>query len=193
MARGAQGPVAFACDCGSLSGHITAKGVKSGTHVVCYCPDCRAGELYFDQPDPAPGPVDIFQMSPDAVVIEKGAEHLALMRLSPKGLFRWYAKCCNAPIATTMRSVKLPFAGFNVRRIAEPERLGPVVAKGFIQTESGHKHENFGRAAFSLLGRLISARISGRWRNTPFFNSETGEPVAEARILSKEERAALYR
>ncbi len=185
--------LAFSCDCGKFAGHITAAGVKSGTHVVCYCPDCRAGELYFNQPDPAPGPVDIFQMSPDAIEIEKGVENLAAMRLGPNGMYRWYASCCNSPVATSMTTAKRPFAGFSTRRLDHPEKLGPVITKGYVPQQNGKsKHENVAPAVWSLIKRLTSSRLSGRWRKNPFFNTETGQPVVEPKVLTKQERAALY-
>ncbi|TMV09582.1 hypothetical protein FGK63_00485 [Ruegeria sediminis] len=185
--------LAFSCDCGGLSGHITAQGVKSGTHVVCYCPDCRAAELYLGQPDLAPGPVDIFQLSPDAVVIDKGKDNLALLRLGPNGLFRWYAKCCGAPIANTLKTPKLPFAGIAAKRVSDPDRLGPVVTRGYVPDGTGKlKHEHLGRAVLAVLRRGLSARLSGRWRRTPFFDVATGAPIVPAKVLTKDERAALY-
>ncbi|SDD14688.1 DUF6151 family protein [Ruegeria marina] len=194
MPRRPARPLAFACACGALEGHLTPAAVQSGTHVVCYCADCRAGEVFFGQPDPAPGPVDIFQLSPDGIVIEKGRQHLALMRLSPKGLLRWYANCCNTPIATTLKSPKTPFAGFNTRRLADIAALGPVRTRAFVpQPGGGHKHVNIAPAVYGLFSRMLAARLSGRWRETAFFDTATGKPVAEARILTKEERQALYR
>ncbi|MBO9449999.1 hypothetical protein J7426_07020 [Tropicibacter sp. R16_0] len=193
MARGTD-PLGFSCGCGALKGHVTAEGVRSGSHVVCYCPDCRAGELYFQQPDPAPGPVDIFQLSPDTVVIDQGAEHLAAIRLSPNGMFRWYAKCCDTPLCTTMKSAKTPFAGMSVNRFDDPDRLGPVVSKGFVPAPDGsRKHETAYRAAWPLIKRMVVARLSGRWKHTPFFDAHTNEPVVEPRVIDKSERAQLYR
>ncbi|MBY6081707.1 DUF6151 family protein [Ruegeria arenilitoris] len=183
----------FACNCGELSGEITTKGVSSGTHVVCFCPDCRAGQLYFGQPDPAPGPVDIFQMSPEFIRITKGAENLAVMRLGPKGLFRWYAKCCNAPVATTTSSMKFPFAGFDVARFSDPSPLGPVKTRAHVQQANGKwKHENVAPAVLGMIRRVISARLSGRWKQNPFFDVATGDPVVAPHVISLEERKALY-
>jgi Family of unknown function (DUF6151) len=187
-------PLGFSCGCGALKGHVTAEGVRSGSHVLCYCPDCRAGELCFQQPDPAPGPVDIFQLSPDTVVIDQGAEHLAAIRLSPNGMFRWYAKCCDTPLCTTMKSAKTPFAGMSVDRFDDPDRLGPVVSKGFVPAPDGsRKHETAYRAAWPLIKRMAVARLSGRWKQTPFFDAKTNAPVVEPRVIDKSERAPLYR
>ncbi|WP_170572500.1 DUF6151 family protein [Ruegeria atlantica] len=193
MSRRAAKETPFSCNCGSFHGHITAAGVHSGTHVGCFCNDCRAAQLYFGQPDPAPGPVDILQMSPEEIRIEGGAEHLALMQLSPKGMLRWYAGCCNAPLATTARTAKVPFAGFIVKRIADPSGLGPITTRGFVpQTGGKQSHEKLRYAAIGMLKRLTKSWLSGSWKETPFFDANSGAPVATPKILSKAERAQLY-
>ncbi|MCA0927492.1 DUF6151 family protein [Ruegeria profundi] len=185
--------MAFSCICGALQGRITAAGVQSGTHVGCFCRDCRAAQLYFGQPGPAPGPVDILQMSPEEIRIDKGAEYLALMQLSPKGMLRWYAKCCNAPLATTARTVKVPFAGFIANRFVDPGGLGPITTRGFVpQPDGKQKHENLRYAVVGMLRRLAKSWVSGSWKNTPFFDCDSGEPVAVPIILSKAERAKFY-
>jgi len=183
----------FACNCGALSGHVSAHGIKNGTRAVCYCADCRAGVLYLGQPDPAPGPVDVFQTSPDSVKITQGAEHLRLMRLGPKGLFRWYAGCCNSPLANTLAKPTLPFAGLHTDRFADKDALGKIRARGFVP-QPGKPSKTKGAAAMVLgiISRMATSRMSGRWRQTPFFDVETGLPVAKPEIPSKEERAKLY-
>ncbi|WP_235216134.1 DUF6151 family protein [Ruegeria halocynthiae] len=158
-----------------------------------FCHDCRAAQLYFGQPDPAPGPVDVLQTNPEEIKFDSGAEHLALMRLSPKGALRWYASCCNTPLATTSRTPKFPFAGFIVNRIPDPSGLGPITTRGFVPRPNGKQsHEKLGPAIIGLLTRVAKSRLSGSWKDTPFFNPDTGKPVAEPIIPSKAERAALY-
>lgn len=187
-----QNGLAFSCNCGAVQGHLDASAAKTGGHLVCYCPDCRAAERYLGQPDPAPGPVDILQTTPDVIHITAGTEHLGMFRLGPRGLMRWYATCCNAPLFNTLKSPKLAFAGVSVARLKEPERLGPIIAEGFVPQPDGKtKHVNGGRAAFGLFSRMIAARLSGRWKETPFFDVETGHPTVTAKVLSKEERKAL--
>ncbi len=39
---------------------------------------------------------------------------------------------------------------------------------------------------------MIASRLSGRWKETPFFDAVTGRPVAEPELISKSRRAALY-
>ncbi|MFT7595726.1 MAG: hypothetical protein ACI8R4_003057 [Paracoccaceae bacterium] len=195
MARGAgdkTAPLEFACACGKLDGHFTPEAATSGAHVACYCSDCRAAQLYMDQPDPAPGPVDLFQTTPDALTLQ-GQEHLGLYRLSPRGTMRWYATCCNTPLFNTATTAKVPFVGIQVARLTTPERIGPVIAQAFAPKPGGKTtHKGLGRVILKMLPQVLGTRISGRWRQTPFFDVETGKPVATAKIPSKEERAALY-
>ncbi|WP_171236787.1 DUF6151 family protein [Ruegeria sp. HKCCA6837] len=194
MSEPARSGLAFSCRCGSLQGRVSARGVRQGTHVECFCRDCRAAQLYFKQPDPAPGAVDILQMAPEEIEITAGGQFIAAMKLSPNGMLRWYANCCNTPLATTPPSASLPFAGFLVRRITDDTSiLGPVTTRGFVPRPNGkQKHEKIRFAAFGLIRRVAISRLSGRWKNTPFFDKKTSEPVATPVVISKDERAALY-
>lgn len=183
----------FACNCGSLRGHVAAHGIKTGMRVACYCADCRATELYHGQPDPAPGPVDLFQLSPDTVEITQGADHLRLMRLSPKGTLRWYTGCCRTPIANTTAKATLPFAGLRSDLFINKDALGKIKAKGFMP-QAGKPPKTTGAfpMALGIFKRLATSLMSGKWRKTPFFDIETGQPTAKPEILSKEERAKYY-
>ncbi len=185
--------LAFSCQCGKLTGRITRDGARLATHAECFCHDCRAAQLYFGQPDPAPGPVEVFQIAPEEFVIETGHEHLAAMKLSPNGMLRWYAKCCNAPLATTPRGPKFPFAGVIAARIADNSALGPITTRGFIPQPNGkQKHEGLGPAIIGLVRRVAKSRLSGSWKKTPFFDPATGEPVVPPKLIDKSERDALY-
>lgn len=195
MARRKQGeiPLEFSCACGQLQGQIADEAIAFGTHLVCYCRDCRATQLYFNQPDPAPGPVDLWQTTPDAFDIQKGADKLGLFRLGPRGAMRWFATCCNTPMFNTATTPKVPFAVIQVDRITSPDRLGPVVGKAFVPKSSGKTaHQGLGRIILKTLPRIAGALLSGRWRKTPFFDVDTGKPVADPVIPGKQERAALY-
>lgn len=195
MAGGASkgAPLEFACSCGKLQGRIAGRAVAIGAHVECYCRDCRAACLYLDQPDPAPGPVDLFLTTPDQVTITKGPEFLAPFRLSPRGPMRWRATCCNTPVCNTGTGPRVPFAGFQTATFAEPGRIGPVIAKTFLPKGGGKTaHQGIMRVIVALLPQILASRVSGRWRGTPFFDAQSGAPVAEPVVLSQKERAALY-
>jgi hypothetical protein len=195
VARGnlSDAPLTFSCSCGNLQGHINANAAKSGARLECYCRDCRAAELYFQQPDPAPGGVDLFQTTPDAISITQGQQYLGLFRLGPRGVMRWYATCCNAPMFNTLAKPQLAFAGLVVARLSDPTQIGPVKARANMTGPGGKlKHQGVGRIVFGIATRMLAARLSGRWRQTPFFDIETSAPVAQAIIPNKAERAALY-
>lgn len=186
-------PLEFSCSCGQLQGHVTAKAVDNGAHIACFCRDCRAAQLYLDQPDPAPGPVDLFLTTPQNVTFTKGTQFLAPFRLSPRGPMRWRATCCNTALCNTGPSAKIPFAGLQTAIFTDSERFGPVIAKTYVAKGDGKTaHSGALRMFARLLPQILATRLSGKWRNTPFFNDKTGAPVAEATIVSKQERAALY-
>ncbi|MEX0305048.1 MAG: DUF6151 family protein [Leisingera sp.] len=183
----------FSCDCGALCGKVSAEGVKGGTRVVCYCPDCRANERFHGRPDPAPDPVDLFQLSPDSIAITQGAEHLKAIRLGPRGPLRWYASCCGTPFANTLAKPGLPFAGMRSDLFEDKDALGKVRAKAFIPAPGKQSRTKGGGVmAWGILSRMITGRLSGRWRETPFFDTDSGQPVSEPETLSKEQRTQLY-
>lgn len=186
-------PHTFSCSCGTLRGHIADDAVHAGTRLGCFCSDCRATKLYFKQPDPAPGPVDLFETTADAITITQGTQQLGLFRLSPRGTMRWYATCCNTPMFTSLTKPRLTFAGVQSDRMDDADRLGPITAQVFIPQPGGKtKHQGMARLAWGVFTQMLAAQISGAWRQTPFFDVDTGRPVAEPLIPSKAERAALY-
>lgn len=184
----------FSCRCGSLCGHLAAAGVKPGARILCHCADCRAVELYHGCDDPTGHGVDLFQVSPDMVTIDRGAEHLRLLQLSKRGLYRWYAVCCGTPLFNGLRNPKMPFMAIRSVLFQEPDRLGRIIAEAFVPQQGKPPiHKNAGRMTFKLASRMIAAWVSGRWRLTPLFDMSTRLPKAQPQILSKEERRAVTR
>lgn len=182
----------FSCACGGVQGHIAPEALKTGSHVACYCADCRANEIYHDRPDPAPGPVDLFQLSPDAIHITQGAENLRLLRLGPRGLLRWYTGCCRMPFANTLKKPGLPFVGMRTNLFSQPEIFGKITTRAFIpRPGKPPKTEGALSMVYALFTRMIATRLSGRWQETPFFDVATGRPVCEPIVLGKAERDAL--
>lgn len=182
----------FACACGELSGRLVDVDARSGTHIVCHCNDCRANLTALGHSDPGDAGIELFQTSPDKIKIDTGGEHLALLRLSPRGLMRWYAKCCSTPLFNSMNRRAMPFAGVSVAALKEPEAIGPIVTRGFVKAPSGKvKHEGLRPMLTGMMGRMGKAWIDGSWRDTPFFD-DTGAPTREARVLTREERAAAF-
>lgn len=182
--------IALRCACGAMEAVVAGAAPSRVNHVVCYCKDCQAFARYLRQDarilDEAGG-TRIVQLEPSRVQIVKGAEHLACLRLTPKGLHRWYAACCDTPLANTLGTPKLAFAGLIAANLqAAPERFGPVIAH--VHTGSALKPvEGFGfiHVGLRILRLVAQARVSGRWRKTPFFDAGTGQPVVQPTLAER--------
>lgn len=184
----------FQCNCGTLSGVLHDVSPKVGSRVVCYCKDCQAAAhaLGADFVLNERGGTDIFQTVPSLIDIQKGQEHLACLRLSPKGLLRWYAGCCDTPLFNTLPSPKLTFSGIVTANLSGgTEALGPEIAvnKGDC-AKPGDAIRSFGflTAGWQIIKRNFAAKLR-RDRKTPFFDA-TGQPVVAPRVLTLEERKA---
>ncbi|OOG81695.1 hypothetical protein B0E41_17050 [Hydrogenophaga sp. A37] len=165
----------------------------------CYCQDCQAFARFLgstDQVLDAQGGSDVIQLAPHRIKITQGAAHLAVMRLSGEGMLRWYAACCRTPVGNTMNSRNMPFTGLLAQCLDSAPleaAFGPV--QGSVNTASAigePKPQAFGMggALLRILGMVAGSRLSGRYKDTPFFTA-SGAPVAEPKVLSAEERARL--
>ena len=108
------------------------------------------------------------------------------------GVVRWYADCCEAPLANTASRGGLPFVGLIVRRIAKAdrERLGPVRFGAFTKSAHGEPRSDLsgiGHHVVSMLRLLISGEIKRRTAS-PF--SPQGKHLSKPRLVSADERAA---
>ena len=193
------------CACGTV--RWVARDVASArwSHLVCYCDDCQSfahvlerGEDTLD----AHGGTEIFQMSPARLEITAGADRLACLRLTPKGLLRWYASCCRTPIGNTLASRAVPFVGLILRcvdRSGAPTldgALGPIRARGYARfAKDRARLDARDRFPISMMLRLarmgLAARLRGDHRRSPFFDAETGAPVSPPRVLDAAEHAAV--
>lgn len=179
---------------------------KTGNRVVCMCSDCQAFAHYLganEQVLNAHGGTDIFQLTPSQLRITSGADQLSCLRLTSKGLLRWYAKCCNTPVANTVSSSKVPFAGVlscfmdhDSSGQSRHEALGPVLAhiqgKDCVGTMPDDAYKS-GPVTLLLrsLRMLASAWIAGRQKPSPFFDTASGQPVAKPLVLTPAERDSL--
>lgn len=170
------------CACGAM--HWTIAPTAPGTRLRCYCSDCQAyaaalgAETMMDDK----GGTELFQTLPSAVAITQGAEHLANLRLTPKGLLRWYAGCCKTPIANTLNGPGLPFVGMVVP--ANSDGYGPLVACVMTKSAKGEVRQyGFARTGMNILARGLGARLRGDSSGAPFFAA--GQPVRTPVILSE--------
>lgn len=185
------------CRCGALQGHVELNGRSN--RMLCYCQDCQAFARFLGpahQVLDAQGGSDVIQLAPHRIQITQGAAHLAVMRLSAKGMLRWYAACCRTPVGNTMTSRNMPFTGLLVQCLdtapVEPA-FGPVRASANTASAIGEPRPRaFGMAGalLRILGMVAGSRLSGRYKDTPFFTA-SGAPVAVPTVLSAEERVRL--
>ncbi len=177
----------LSCACGKLT--AVAEGVSRGgsNRCVCYCRFCReyAERLGADGVLDGEGGTEVIQFSPRRFRFTGGEEHLACLRQTKKGALRWYAKCCNTPIANTAGSTKMPFVGVVRRAITAPEgdaltrAVGPVRARIFLPPEM-KQGANWGekRVLLRVLRLITGWKLRGDGKRSPFFDS-AGKPVRE--------------
>ncbi|MEX3016334.1 DUF6151 family protein [Gymnodinialimonas hymeniacidonis] len=188
------GEVSLSCQCGALRGTLTEKTLKSGTHLTCHCKDCRAFQVAVGRDDP--GAIDgvrIVQIGPGGMAITQGVEHLAALRLSPRGPLRFYAACCGTPIATTPSKLSIPFAGLLADMVEHQDALGRVRAQVNITQPDGKvTHKRMGRVVMALFSNAGAAILKGERKKTPFFDAETGRPVVDPVVIDKVRKAEIY-
>ena len=189
----------LSCGCGTVRGTLRDIGVPAANHVVCYCSDCRAYARHLGQEGrvlDAQGGTAIYQTHPDAVAIERGADRIAALRMTSKGPYRWYAACCDTPLCNTLSTPKLAFTGVIVAATDAPDgAFGPVRFRHKPEQARGPVPDapnGIPRLVVRNVATMVRDRLNGRWRGTPFFDAETGRPIAEPRALTKEERRAAY-
>lgn len=188
------------CQCGAVQGTIA--NPRSSNHAVCYCRDCQAFAHYLGAPneilDPRGGS-DIVQTQPKNLTFVQGAEQLACIRLTPKGLLRWYSRCCRTPIGNTLATPKLSFIGLLHSCLAEnaasvESSFGAVTA--WVNTDGARGDpkpptQGLGRSVWWFLRTAGRARVNGDYRQTPLFRLDTGAPVAVPHVLTPEEHARV--
>jgi hypothetical protein len=120
------------------------------------------------------------------------------MRLTPKGLLRWYAGCCRTPIGNTLATPKLSFIGllhsFLEGTTPLDESVGPVTA--WVHTDAAigspkPKEAGRGRVAAWFFRTVLKARFNGDYKLTPLFRLDTGSPVVNPHVLSSDQFTQL--
>jgi len=188
----------FSCACGAFGGVLHHIGPGAGCHLICYCADCRAfahhmGVAHHLQPG---GGSPLFQVLPARIEITRGGENLACLRLSPRGLHRWYAACCNTPVANTVGTPRVPLAGMWRPLFADMAALGPVTTHGFTKAArrdlgAPKRDKGLGRMFVGLARRSLAAWLAGTARQNPFFDT-TGAPLVRPEVLNPDQRKAAY-
>jgi uncharacterized protein DUF6151 len=188
------------CRCGTLKGVVSHP--EEALRGECYCRDCQAFARYLGKAGDVldkKGGTDVIAIPPKYVTFTQGSEALACMSLSPKGLLRWYASCCNTAIGNTPRNFRISHVGLIHTCLQSPGKtvegsFGPVRMRAGTKNANGPVKAMRARTVISVLGfigRLIRARLDGSYKITPFFDAERGTPLASPKVLTLRERERL--
>ena len=107
---------ALQCRCGAVRGVVADAAPGAVNRAVCYCDDCQAYLHHLGRTDlfDAHGGTDVVQVAPASLSFIQGKDRIQGLRLSPKGLHRWYASCCKTPLGNTVGPA-MPFIGIVAR------------------------------------------------------------------------------
>lgn len=187
----------LSCRCGKVRACVVDATPANVNRMVCYCDDCQAYLHHLNRSellDPQGG-TDVVQVAPASLRFEQGEDQVVGLRLSPKGLFRWYARCCNTPFGNTLKP-SIPFVGLLASSFETPDETfgkpsgaiqgkyatGPVPPEA-VKLQLG--------PLFRVLGKVLGWRLRGKVWPHPFFERETGAPRYPVHTISKAEREAL--
>ncbi len=185
------------CQCGAIRGQLEGKGTHN--RLICYCTDCRAFARFLGKaPDvlDEQGGTELLQVEQSRLRFLQGEDRLSAIRLSDKGMLRWYASCCGTPLGNTMVDPRMAFIGLVHTCLHQGqlnEDFGTRVAVVNVDTALGSpKPKQRGLLGVVVRFMLIVAtsRISGGYKKSPLFN-DSGLPRVEPKILPAEALASL--
>jgi len=190
------------CQCGHLQGRLSA--AASVTRLSCHCKDCQAYAHALDNVERIlddNGGTEVVTTLQQHVSFTKGAEHLACLSLSDKGLLRWYASCCNTPIGNTARDPKMSFVALAHSCLGDsPAALDQQFGGQAVATNTKHARNEVPAstldglfATVRIVGSVIKARANGSWKNSPFFRPGTLKPAASPRVLNSDELSRAFK
>lgn len=185
------------CRCGQVRGEIKLAGLSN--RCVCYCTDCQAFVRHLRAPDvlDSRGGTDIVQVPPSNLVFTQGAENLACLRLTDRGMLRWYSTCCQTTIGNTPANWRISFVGLIHTCLGSENQsleasFGPVSMRVGVKTAFGEV-KPAASGLFSGVAKAIALIVRGHigsaYRANPFFNPQTGLPIAKPAVLSASELA----
>ncbi|HEX7113879.1 MAG TPA: DUF6151 family protein, partial [Steroidobacter sp.] len=128
------------CECGAFRAQLEPFPKGTPGRFVCYCDDCQVFAHYLNREDllDSAGGTEVIPVYPAQIEIVAGREALKCLRLSPKGLHRWYASCCNTPIANA--NPGLPWVG--------------IAHRAFTVKDPGYLERTFGDVRSRVMGRF---------------------------------------
>ena len=191
------------CRCGNVRGFLADVSPRQRKRAVCYCDDCQIYVQHLGRGDilDERGGTGAVMTTPAQLTLSAGAAHVRAVRLSPKGVYRWYAGCCNTPIGNTLGPklpvLILPLTSLDFAALGKTadEALGPPTVR---------MHGRFARGGVPVgahpkapaamiprfVGHLLRGYLKGLTRPSPFFDTQ-GQPRVEPQVIDKAERESL--
>ncbi len=186
-----------------MRGVIADYDPAAGNRMTCYCDDCQAFARWLGREDVLDphGGSDVVQVAPAWLRYTQGAEQLRCVRLSGKGIHRWYTACCRQPAGNTLPSARSPFVGVVTGMVdagAEPLEALCGRTEGAVHGRyaiGGCPPGADAKASLGVVWRalrpLVRNFVAGRHRPSPFVDAATGAFVSAPQVLSAAEREAL--
>lgn len=189
------------CRCGEVVGRVENASPQKVNRVVCYCDDCQAFAHQLGRADllNAQGGTDIIQVAPAALTFVKGQQHIAGLRLSPKGLFRFHTTCCNTPVGNTL-SPAIPFVGIVAQVFDGNSKavdgvfgapIGAILGKYAIGKPPADSTGINLPVLLRAITKVLGWRLRGRAWPNPFFQPKTREPAYPIAVLAEAQRETL--
>ena len=187
------------CDCRSVVGEISGATHRSTTRLVCYCDDCQRFAAVLGVADRVLdeyGGTEVLHISPARVTLTQGSSEIACLRLSPRGIFRWYATCCSTPIGNTLPTAAMPFLSLihtcvHVDNGTLYDVVGPVHSRlqgrfAIGGTPPGVHPKIPFTAVFRAARKSLGWWVRGDGRRSPFFDG-SGRPIVEPQVAPRPE------
>ncbi|MBT8142686.1 MAG: hypothetical protein HKN88_09545 [Gammaproteobacteria bacterium] len=181
------------CNCGQVEGLIENVTPSLGNRLNCYCDDCQTFARHLGEDKSILdeyGGTDIVQLPISSIKITQGLEHLQCLRLTPKGLYRWYTGCCKTPIGNTVSS-RVPFIGL-IHNFVDMTKgiealFGPVYGAvqtksakpGFVKSDTYHSEL---RTTLRFLFKIMVWKMKGLTKPNVFFQ-DNGHTIIKTHIL----------
>jgi len=185
--------IPIGCQCGQVSGKVILSSEKELNRLVCCCKDCQnfANKLNAENVLDEFGGTELLQVLPSSIQLEQGIDKLLCVKLSAKGLHRWYTVCCNTLVGNSI-SAKVPFFGI-INSFVKLDNRGLDAIKPisiYLYARDALKpiplKNSHSKMPITLLGRalfkMLLSKIKGNGLPSPFY-SENGYAIAKPIIL----------
>jgi hypothetical protein len=166
------------------------------------CDDCQLYAHFLGSADTmldAHGGTELSYATQSRVFLRSGVEHLQAVKLSEKGMLRFYTSCCRTPVANVphpkMAFVGIPRPFMLHDAAARDEGLGPLFRRFQGRFGRGELPDgaHLGTPVVPWLAAMISVTwdsLTGKHLPSPFHDG-SGTPVVAPQTLTATERNAL--